>query len=110
MVYSRFSSAMVRSRHILLRNGLVSQQFSSSRTPSVSNNLRSTQNGIKTCSSDSKNTNPSNIQNKKFSSLTSSNIKNDEFPSLIIGANGKLQPQGTFAEAQAEVRAGGYSM
>lgn len=34
--------------------------------------------------------------------MTSNSIKNDEFPSLIIGANGKLQPQGTFAEAQAE--------
>lgn len=28
----------------------------------------------------------------------------DVFPSLIIGANGSIAPQGSFAEAQAQVR------
>jgi len=27
----------------------------------------------------------------------------DVFPSLIIGANGAIEPQGSFAEAQAQV-------
>ena len=27
----------------------------------------------------------------------------DVFPSLIIGANGSIEPQGSFAEAQAQV-------
>ena len=28
----------------------------------------------------------------------------DVFPSIVIGPDGVIQPQGTFAEAQAEVR------
>lgn len=30
----------------------------------------------------------------------------ESFPSIVIGANGSIVPQGTFAEAQAEVRKG----
>ena len=35
--------------------------------------------------------------------IIESQSNNDIFPSLIIGASGKIEPQGSFAEAQAEV-------
>lgn len=58
---------------------------------------------VRTCNSGDWNRTSPSIRYASSSPAAAYNQTVDAFPSIVIGSNGKISPQGPFAEAQAQV-------